>query len=156
MELHFSAALLERESIRKADDFTVYDVRAVDGDEVLLEMGDDSIMDFIFGGEDTPSTRNALYLDSPDISSSFLKSCLSHFVDYEGPIDRIITHVEFAHCHCQQMPTLRHITLEYEHEIQVEWSAKNKRTGRVMEARASRNGDDDAFCHLTLNVPPSY
>ncbi|KAI1709257.1 hypothetical protein DdX_11327 [Ditylenchus destructor] len=149
-EEHFNHTLLEQPAIRRTDDLTIYDVRAIDSDEVVLDMGDDALIEFIFGNKDL-STRNTLYLDSPHVSSNFLKTCLLHFVDADD-IDRIITHVEFAHCHEQHVPTLRCITLEYEHDIQIEWSAKNRKTGRVMEARVSRNGDGDNFCHMTLNL----
>lgn len=57
-------------------DFTVYDVRSIDSDEVFLSMGDDCLIKFVFGGLDTPK-RNTLYLDSPEISTSFLKTFLT-------------------------------------------------------------------------------
>ncbi|KAH7723898.1 hypothetical protein AAVH_08693 [Aphelenchoides avenae] len=150
VEDHFSAQFLDQQSIRNADDFTVYDVRAADGEEVLLDVGDDALADFIFGGEKTPQ-RNSLYLDSPNISSAFLAQFLVRFVDAED-IDHMVVHCEFAHCHEQTVPIHRNVVLEYEHEIQIEWSAKNKKTGRIMEARVSRNGDGDNFCHVTLNL----
>lgn len=74
-EEHFSSKLFEQQAIQRADDFTVYDVRTIENDDVLLNVGDDSLLAFIFGNEHgTP--RNTLYLDGPHISPGFLKACL--------------------------------------------------------------------------------
>lgn len=59
LEEHFSSQFLDHPSIRSADDFTVYDVRAADGEEVLLDIGDGALADFIFGSE-KGSQRNSL------------------------------------------------------------------------------------------------
>uniref|UniRef100_A0A914BVV8 F-box domain-containing protein n=1 Tax=Acrobeloides nanus TaxID=290746 RepID=A0A914BVV8_9BILA len=151
-EDHFSSALFDQKGVKEAEDFTVYDIRSVDNDEIALELGNDVLLDLIFGSKEMPE-RNSLYLDSPEVTSSFLEECLKKFFNAEN-IDRMLNHVEFAHCREQNVATTREITLEYEHPIQIEWSTINQRTGRVLEARISRNGDGDNFCHLTLNLQP--
>lgn len=74
-EDHFSSTLFEQNGVREAEDFTVYDVRSVDNDEISLELGNDVLLDFIFGRKDGPE-RNSLYLDSPEVTTTFLEECL--------------------------------------------------------------------------------
>jgi hypothetical protein len=78
LEEHFSTEFIEQRAIRNADDFTVYDVRTFNNDEVILGIGDDALLDFIFGTSETP-LRNSLYLDSPNVSSTFLKQFLVRY-----------------------------------------------------------------------------
>lgn len=80
-EDHFSSTLFEQKGVREAEDFTVYDVRSVDNDEISLELGNDVLLDFIFGTKDM-SERNSLYLDSPEVTSTFLEECLKASPDF--------------------------------------------------------------------------
>jgi hypothetical protein len=74
-EDHFSSALFDQKGVKEAEDFTVYDIRSVDNDEIALELGNDVLLDLIFGSKEMPE-RNSLYLDSPEVTSSFLEECL--------------------------------------------------------------------------------
>lgn len=72
---HFSRGLIEQESVAKADDFTVYDVKGDSDVEITLELDDAVISENIFGNKDLPS-RNSLYLDAPNLSDRFVNDIL--------------------------------------------------------------------------------
>lgn len=74
-----------------------------------------------------------------------------HFV-HSDSVEQMINHVEIAHCRDQTFNNLpRDVVLEYEHSIQVEYSAKHRKSDRMIEVRISRTMESDEFCHVTIN-----
>lgn len=54
----------------------MYDVTSVNDDEVVLDVGDDVLLDFILGKNKTSTDRTTMYLDSPAVSQSFVYNAL--------------------------------------------------------------------------------
>uniref|UniRef100_A0A1I7SC18 F-box domain-containing protein n=1 Tax=Bursaphelenchus xylophilus TaxID=6326 RepID=A0A1I7SC18_BURXY len=149
---HFDRRLMEQESIMRADDFTIYDVESNTDVDMTLEIEDDIILKHIFGNADLPS-RNSLYIDSPNVSNTFVKEVLNRFVMSQN-MECMVNHVEIAHCRDQTINDYYRgdIIKEYEHSIQVEYSARNRKTNRLLEVRISRTSESDQFCHVTMNT----
>ncbi|CAD5207144.1 unnamed protein product [Bursaphelenchus okinawaensis] len=149
---HFDKRLMEQDTVRRADDFTIYDVESNTDIDMQLEIRDEVVLQHIFGGPDTP-IRNSLYIDSPNVTNLFVKEILSRFVTSQT-IFRMVNHVEIAHCQDQMINEYQggDIIKEYEHSIQVEYSARNRKTGRLLEVRISRTSEVDLFCHVTMNI----
>lgn len=45
-------------------------------DDVILDINDDILLDFMFGKNSTSTERSSIYLDSPGVSQSFVHNTL--------------------------------------------------------------------------------
>uniref|UniRef100_A0A7E4ZQU2 F-box domain-containing protein n=1 Tax=Panagrellus redivivus TaxID=6233 RepID=A0A7E4ZQU2_PANRE len=147
----FNSRLLEKTNIVNAEDFTVYDVSSLAGEEVILDLGDEALLDFFFGRNITSKRRTTLYLDSPAVSQSFVYSALVRFV-HETNYESMMQHAEFTHIREQIIHSHRAITNEYDTDIQSEWSSKNAKTDLVLEVKVTRASEDDELVHVTMDI----
>uniref|UniRef100_A0AC35FM19 F-box domain-containing protein n=1 Tax=Panagrolaimus sp. PS1159 TaxID=55785 RepID=A0AC35FM19_9BILA len=147
---HFGSRLFERTGIKKAEDVTIYDVSSINDEDVLLDVGDDVLLDFIFGKYTDATDRATVYLDNPAISSAFVYNALVRFAQ-EPDLKHAIVHSEIAHCRDQIVHNNRSTKFEYDVEVQAEYSSYNPKTNSVLEAKVSKATDDD-FVHVTLTI----
>uniref|UniRef100_A0AC34G824 F-box domain-containing protein n=1 Tax=Panagrolaimus sp. ES5 TaxID=591445 RepID=A0AC34G824_9BILA len=147
---HFSGRLFERTGIKKAEDVTIYDVSSINDEEVVLDVGDDVLLDFIFGKYTDSVDRATVYLDNPAISSAFVYNALVRFAQ-EPDLKHAIIHSEISHCRDQVVHNNRSTRFEYNVEVQAEYSSYNTKTNSVLEAKVSKTADDD-FVHVTLTI----
>uniref|UniRef100_A0A914YYR3 F-box domain-containing protein n=1 Tax=Panagrolaimus superbus TaxID=310955 RepID=A0A914YYR3_9BILA len=147
---HFGSRLFERTGIKKAEDVTIYDVSSINDEEVILDVGDDVLLDFIFGKYTDAVDRATVYLDNPAISSAFVYNALVRFAQ-ESDLKHAIIHSEISHCRDQIVHNNRSTRFEYNVEVQAEYSSANKYTNSVLEAKVSKTADDE-FVHVTLTI----